>query len=258
MVGRPLRAASTGWCDVAQAIGKKTQGPLGGNARIELAHGTRCSVAWIDKGFFALGACGDALALPLIQRLEVVAAHVHLAAHFEHGRRIAGQAQRNLSDGSDVGRDLFARFTISPSGRLNQNAVFIAQAHGQAIKFELAHINDSRIGLRQAQLFADAGVKGLGSAGFGVGFGSDAEHGHPVGDLGKSVEHGPAHTLSGRIGSQQFGMGQLKRLQLPKQAVVFGIGDFRRIERVIRVCMVMQLAAQRLRPTRWGLARWRS
>ena len=220
-----------------------------------MAHGTSCSVAWIDKGFFTLGARGNALTLPLIQCLEVVAAHVHLAAHFEHGRCVGWQAQWNLSDGADVGGDFFARFTISTGGRLKQNAVFIAQAHGQAIKLQLTHVGDGWVSLRQSQLFADAGVKGLGSAGFGVGFSSDTEHGHPVGDLGESVEHGPAHPLSGRIGRHQLRVSGLQGLKLTKKAVVFSIGDFRRIERVIRVCMVVQLAAQRLRPTRRGVGR---
>ena len=213
-----------------------------------MTHRTGCGVARVDEGFFALGACGDALALALVQRLKVVTAHVDLAAHFEHSGRVGGQAQRDLADGADVGGDLFAGFAVAPGGRLDQHAAFVAQAHGQAVELELAHIRHSRVCIGQAQLFADAGVKGLGPAGFGVGFGADAEHGHAVRDLCKGVQHLPAHTLGGRIGRQQFGVGRLQRLKLAKQAVVFGIRNFGRIERVIGVRMVVQLTAQGLHP----------
>ena len=46
--------------DGAQAIGKEAQRPLGGDARIELAHGAGGGVARVDEGLAAL----RALAIP--------------------------------------------------------------------------------------------------------------------------------------------------------------------------------------------------
>ena len=255
----PLRATFGGWGDVAQPVGKKAQGALGGNARIELAHRASGGIAGVDKGLLALGACSDALALALIQRLKVIPAHIDLAAHFQHSGRIGRQTQRDLANGADVGGDLFARFAVTPGGGLHQHTALVAQAHGQAVKFQFAHIGHGRVGIAQAQLFADAGVKSLGPAGFGVGFGADAEHGHAVRDLRKSVQHRPAHPLGGRVGRQQFGVGRLQSLQLAKQAVVFGIGDFGRVERVVGVRVVVQKRSQLFGFVggrgRWGAAR---
>jgi hypothetical protein len=50
------RATLLHGCDLAQAIGEKAQGALGGNARIELAHGTCGGVARVHKGFLAFAA----------------------------------------------------------------------------------------------------------------------------------------------------------------------------------------------------------
>ena len=70
---------------LAQAVGKKRQRPLRGDFRVELAHRAGGGVARIDKGFFAARQQAG------VQRLEVVAAHIHLAAHFQQGRRGAVQ-----------------------------------------------------------------------------------------------------------------------------------------------------------------------
>ena len=50
-----MRTTFVGGRDVAQAISKKTQRTFGRNARVELAHRTRRSVARVDEGFFAFG-----------------------------------------------------------------------------------------------------------------------------------------------------------------------------------------------------------
>ena len=122
----------------AFAISKKAQWPLLGNGRVQLTQSACCRIAWIDKGFFVLFTLGDFLALLFIECLEVITPHVHLAAYFQHGRRIGCvQLQRNLPNGADVLRDIFPRFAIPTRGCLYQHAVFIAQAHGQAVKLQL-------------------------------------------------------------------------------------------------------------------------
>ena len=66
----------------AQAISEKAQRPLGRNAAIELAHGTRRRIARINKDAFVFLPCGYALGLALIQRIKISARHINLAAHF--------------------------------------------------------------------------------------------------------------------------------------------------------------------------------
>ena len=232
--------------DVTQTIGKKAQRAFSRNPRIELAHRAGGGVARVDEGFLALVARRDALALAFVQGLEIVSAHVDLAAHLQHGRRIAGQTQGDLTDGADVARDFFARFAITPGRRLNQDAVFVAQAHGQAVKLQLTHVIDEWRGRAQAQLLAHAGVKSFCPAGPGVGFGADAEHGHPVLDLGKSIEHRAPHTLGGRVRRHQLGVRRFQRLQFAKQTVVLGVWNFGRVQRVVGTGMVVQLLAQGL------------
>ena len=171
-MGVKHRAALVCRGDVPQPVGKKLQWSLGRNGRVQLAHGTCCGVARVDEGFQAC------VALAFVQRVKVVAAHVHLAAHFQHGRCAGAQTQRNLAHGADVLGDVFTPFPITARSGLHQHTVFVAQAHGQAVKLELGHVVHRRVGLRQAQLLAHTGVKVLRAAGFGVGLGTDAEHGH--------------------------------------------------------------------------------
>ena len=171
-MGFKHRAALLCRSDFPQTVRKKLQWPLGGNARIELAHGTCGGVARVDEGFEA------GFTLAFVQRVKVVAAHVHLAAHFQHGRCAGAQTQRNLPHGADVLGDVFTTLSVTARSGLHQHTVFVAQAHGQAVKLELGHVVHRRVGLRQAQLLAHTGVKVLRAAGFGVGLGADAEHGH--------------------------------------------------------------------------------
>jgi len=61
-----------------------------------------------------------------------------------------------------------------------------------------------------------------------------------------------ADALSGRIGAAQFGVFRFERLQLPKQPVVFGIGNFRVVQNVIPVIVPADLLAQRGDPVNGG------
>ena len=81
----PCRATVRHWRDITQTVSKKAQRSLGGNGRIELPHGSGCCVARVDKRFFALGTVCDFQPLAVVQRLEIIAPHVDLASHFQHG-----------------------------------------------------------------------------------------------------------------------------------------------------------------------------
>ena len=178
-----------------QAVGKKAQGPLRCNARVQLAHRTCSGVARIDKGFFTLHAGSDAAALALVQRFKVIAAHVDLATHLQRVGRIVGQAQRNLPDGAYVGCDVLAGLAIAPRGGPHQHAVFVAQAERQTVKFKFGHIRDRRrVGI-ELELAADACIEVFSAAGLGIGFGADAEHRRFVAHAAKGVQHLSAHAL---------------------------------------------------------------
>ena len=62
-----------------------------------------------------------------------------------------------------------------------------------------------------------------------------------------------ANTLRGRIQRAQFRVCKLQSLQLRKQAVVFRIRDLRRIQRVVKLCVMLKQAAQCMRflGSRW-------
>ena len=235
-----LRAALAGRRDRAKTVGKKAQRSLGGDVRIELAHRARGCVARVHKRFAAL------LALTLIERIKVGTAHVHLATHFQQRRHVAGQGQGDLPEGADVVRHILAHLAITARGGLYQATVFVAQAHGKAIKFGLSHVFDRGIGLGQSQLFAHARIKSLGARGLGVGLGVNAEHGHGMPHRRQALHHRADHALRGRIGRNQLGVLGLQRLQLAKHAVVFGIGHRGRILHVIRVRPAVQLRTQRV------------
>ncbi len=88
-VGGEVWAAGSGRRDFAQAVGEKAERPLGGNRGVELAHRASGRIARVDEGPGGLVAGGHALAHALVEGLEVVAAHVHLATHLEHGGWLA-------------------------------------------------------------------------------------------------------------------------------------------------------------------------
>ena len=75
---------------VAHAVSKKTQRPLRCNRWVQLAHSTSSSVARVDESFFAFHALGNFGALALVKGFKVVAAHVDLAADFQHCGCILG------------------------------------------------------------------------------------------------------------------------------------------------------------------------
>ena len=56
-----------------------------------------------------------------------------------------------------------AVFAIATRCRLDQQTFFITQAHGQAIKLELGHIANFRIGFGQSQFSAHPCIKGAGT-----------------------------------------------------------------------------------------------
>src|SRR5699024_5134921 len=65
---------------LANAVGKERQRPLGRDARIELTQAASGRIARIDEGLLAR------FGLTRVELVELLAVHEHFAAHFEHGR----------------------------------------------------------------------------------------------------------------------------------------------------------------------------
>ena len=224
---------------LAQAVGEEAQLARGHQRRVELADGTGGRVAGIDEGLVAL------LALTLVEALEVIPAHVHLAADLQHGRRVALQPQRDLSDGAQVLRHVLPRFAVATRAAQHEHAVLVAQVDRQAVELEFGRVLDGRRVGCQAQLATHAGVEGTGAGLGGVGLGLDRQHRHAVAYRPQAFEHAAAHALRRRIGREKFGMRLLQGLQALEEPVVLGVGHLGRIEHVVEVCVAVELRAQR-------------
>ena len=180
-----------------------------------------------------------------IQGLKVITAHVHLAPHFQQGRHILGQTQRNLPNGADVLRHVLTHLTIAARGGLHQHTLFVAQAHGQTVKLGLGHIDHRRCGLIQPQLASHPRVKILGTAGLGIGFCANAEHGHGVAHAGERVQRLSTDPLRGGVWRDPLGVLGFQGLQLLEQPVVLGVRNLRVIQHVIAVPVCLQGALER-------------
>ena len=168
---------------IPQAIGKKAQGALGGDVGIELPDRASRRVARVHEGLLALFALG------FVELFEIIAAHVDLATHLQHGRLDALEVHGDLADRVHVVGDVLACFAVAARGGLSQLAVFIAQVDGQPVELELGGVLDGRVFGAQAQFAADAGIEGFGAGGLRVGLGADGQHRHGMPHRRQAIEH---------------------------------------------------------------------
>ena len=233
--------------DLAQPVGEEAERPLGGVPRVELADDAGRGVARVDEDLLVLRAAFDQLSLPLVERREVVEPHEDLAANFEDRR---GHALELLRDGADrphrVGHVL-AGLAVAARRRLDERAALVAQVDREAVELHLGGIGDRRVVVGEAERLPDARVELLGAGRRRVGLGVDREHRHGVANRHQPLEDGADHALRRRVGRQQLRVLGLDRLQLLEQRVVVGVGDDRRVEHVVAVRVLAQLAAQGVR-----------
>ena len=149
------------------AIGEEFQRPAGGHRRVELTDTAGGGVARVDQGLVAARGGGG------VVFFEIVAAHVDLAAHFQHRRRLAFQAQRNLAQRAQVLRDILAGSAVAARRTAHQHAVLVAQADRQTVEFQFGGVVDRRRVIGQHQLAPDARIEIQGAARPGVGLGLD-------------------------------------------------------------------------------------
>ena len=95
--------------DLAPAIGKEAEWPGGGDRRIQLAQRAGGGVARVGEDLAA------GLSLPLVERGEVGAGHVDLAAHLAD-RRSAGDPVRDIRQRAQVGGHVLAGVTVAAGG----------------------------------------------------------------------------------------------------------------------------------------------
>ena len=134
--------------DLAEAVGEEAERPLDRVARVELAHHAGGGVARVDEGLLALRAALDELPLPLVEGLEVVAAHEDLAAHLEHLRLHALQPLGHGGDGAHRVGHVLAGLAVAARRRLHQLAALVAQVDRQAVELHLGRVGDRRDRLR--------------------------------------------------------------------------------------------------------------
>ena len=176
--------------------------------------------------------------LALVHGLELGDGHVDLAAHLEQGwirpARL-GQLLGHLLNRRHVGGDVLARDAVAPRRRLHEPALLVGERHGDAVDLGLA-------GERQ-RVEVEGGVLAPQPLGPGAQLGLvervvEAHHGHPVTDLLEEARGRGPHGVGGRVGRGELGVLLLQLAQLADEQVVLGVGDLRRVERVVQLVVV--------------------
>ena len=134
----------SGGRDLAPAIGEEAERPLPRDAGSSWRTAPAAALRGLTKVFspFAPRAIFSRCSS---LSLEVVAPHVDLAAHFQHGAGASGgQAQRNLPDRADVLRHVLADLAVAAGGGLHQHAVLVAQVDREAVELQFGDVLDRR------------------------------------------------------------------------------------------------------------------
>ena len=148
-------------------------------------------------------------------------------------------------------RDVLAGLAVAARRRLHQLSGLVAQVDGEAVELHLGRVLDRWVRLVQAERLAHARVELLRPSRASVGFGIDRQHRHDMAHRLQPFEHGTDNALRRRVGRHQLRMRRLDTLQLLEQGVVVGVGNFRRIERVVGAGVMQKLLAQLRRALLW-------
>ena len=194
-------------CHLAHTIGKERQRPLHGNAGIQLAHRARSGIARVGKQLAASSF------LPGIELGEICTAHIDLATHFQHSRHIGcRQHQGNLANGANVVGDILTHFTVATSDCVHKTAIFVAQAHGQAIELGFSHVLNKRGTVTKLQLATNARIKCLCTCCLVVSFSTNGKHRHHMAHRLETIQHRTNHALSGGVRCKQCGVSTFQSL----------------------------------------------
>ena len=124
----------------ADAVGEEREPALRGEARIELAQRPGGGVARIHEGLLAR------FQRALVDRLEVLAHHQHLAAHLEELRAACACSSRSGIERTvrRLGGHVLARGAVAARGALHEDAVLVDERHREPVELELGGILDLR------------------------------------------------------------------------------------------------------------------
>ena len=216
---------------LAQLVGPEREVPGGGHRSVLLPQRTGCRVAGVHVLLLASCHLGE------VQRSEGRESHVDLTADLHNRRGALGQAGGHVADGPDVGRDVLAGPTITPGGSLDQQAVHVAEGHGEAVELQLA--GPRRGGRTVSGIAPEAAKDPFGPCAQLVDIEGVVQrtHGNPVDHL---VEGGPSWDADPERGGIVGGQVRVLGLQGPElhhECVVVGVRDLRIILGVVTVEM---------------------
>ncbi len=232
------QAAMRGWhlgaFQQPDAVGKKTQRTLRGNAWIQLPQAAGRRIARVRKFL------QSRFALSFVELVQIRFEHHYLATNVNHlGRVVGTQTQRDGAHGANIGGHIFTRRTVAAGGCLDQNAVLVTQIDRETIELQVGRIFDLFVSL---QTFFYAAIE-CNDVAF-VKTVAERKHRYRVTYLCELRQRCAAHTLSRRIRTNQVRMGGFQFLQLEKQLVVFRIGNSRIVEHIIRMTVPIQFSSK--------------
>ena len=173
-----------------------------------------------------------------VQRLEASEVHQDLAAHLEKvGIAGALQPQWHRLDGADVGRHVVAFRAVAAGHGAGHQPVFVPDADGQPVVFQLAGI---------LNILIDNGfdaVVELQKFLFRVGV-AQGKHRVAVRHAFELLGDGAAHPQRRTVGLHELRVLRLQRLQLLQQLVEFVVADDRRIQHIVSIGMLVQFCGQ--------------
>ena len=106
----------------------KRQWPSGGDTGIQLPQAAGGGVSGVGESFLAGGF------LLFVHGEKAGLGHIHFATHLQDaGIVLTDQCQGHTFNGAHVLGDVFTGETIAAGGGSNQAAVFVQDAHGQAV-----------------------------------------------------------------------------------------------------------------------------
>ncbi len=239
LAGRLRRVA-----DRADLVGQEGERACGGATGIFLAQRARGGVAGVGEEARRRPGTQRFLLEAGVERLEVRAQHIDLAANLyqlgQWGAIALAQSLRHVLDGAHVGRDVLADSAVAAGQGLGEPAALVDEVHAEAIDFRLADVGEDGVG-QQALGALLPGAQLVGRAHVG-----EAEHRRDVAHLGEGGGGLAHHALRWRIGRHERGVRRFERLQLAHQVVVLGVRHDGAVADVIGVGGQLQARAQLL------------
>ena len=139
-------------------------------------------------------------------------------------------------DGFEVLSDVFAPVAVTPGGAHLEAPSGVDQLHRHPVHLGLDHVIEAMGGAQKAlEAVLEVPGLGLGKSVF------QGEHGDAVGHRLEFIQGGGPHALSGRVRGNECGVVGFKAGEFAQEPVKLGIGDYRVIEDIVTVVVVVDL-----------------